>query len=174
MANSFNGIPRQAINSSGGLEYVLIADWNDVKITVADGVADIKLADDSVIDISNNPFKVYKPAKESSNITETYTGVVATQQGSNEQIATLVFAKSEVSKRNEIQVLATSETVIIGVDINGYSQLMGARRGADLTSSVGGTGTAGGDLNGYTLTLRALDPELMPSVSDSLMTIIKA
>lgn len=174
MANILTGVPRSAINSSGGCEYFLIADFATVKVSETDGVATIVMNDgkDTAIDSSNNPFLQYWPKKESSNVAENWTGTVATGQGFSEQIATIVFSKNDTKMRNEIKMLASMETIVIGVDFNGYNQLMGMRSGCDLITNAGGTGTAGGDLNGSTLTLRAKDPDFMPTVDIKVMEII--
>jgi len=163
MTSILTGIPRASINSTGGLRKVLFAIKTDVQPVMTAGVVTFEtgaLAD----------FKEYIPTKESSNCTETYTGTPTTGQGVVAQVLTMLFHKSEASKRTELQMMAQNELVAIVIDKNGFNKVLGITNGLDITSNVGTTGTAGGDLNGYTVTFTGNEPEIAGSVADSFFT----
>lgn len=166
MATSLIGIPRQAINSTGGISKVYLAALQDIdSITVsASGVTSFGPL------TTIETFSEFIPTKESSNLTETWTGSFNTGQGSAEQILTLVFHKQNTAFRNIMQLLATNELVAIVVDKNGNNLVLGASNGLDLTSNAVTTGTGPQDLNGYTITLRGNEPQLAGSVDDSFFT----
>lgn len=160
MASSLTGIPRQAINSTGGIKEVYLATFQDVSgYTITSGVTSFA----SGVTIDN--FVKFVPTKESSNLTETWTGSFATGQGSAEQVLTLVFHKQNKDFRNIMQTLATNELVAIVVDKNGNNVVIGGRNGLDLTSNAVTTGTGPQDLQGYTITLRGNEPELAGSLA---------
>lgn len=174
MATALTGIPRKGIESTGGLDYVLIADFTELKITETEGIANIVLADDSPITGSNSPFSKYFPETESSSMTDASTVAGATGQKSSEQTGVLVFSKLSTIVRNELKLLSSLRTVIIGVDFNGYAQIMGSRTGALMATTTGTTGTAGGDLNGYTINPRSVDKDLMPTVPQAFLDSLEA
>lgn len=162
MASSLTGIPRQAINSTGGIKEVYLAAFQDVSgYTITSGVTSFGAG----VTIAN--FVKFVPTKESSNLTETWTGSFATGQGSAEQVLTLVFHKQNKDFRNIMQTLATNELVAIVVDKNGNNVVIGGRNGLDLTSNAVTTGTGPQDLQGYTITLRGNEPELAGSLAAS-------
>lgn len=170
---ALTGISRQAINSSGGAKRFYIANFADVKVAIASSVATITLADDTAIDDTNMPFKVYQVTKRSSNITSTNTGTPATGQRIEQQVATMIFHKQETAKRVEFDELGGIESVIIGEDFNGDFIVLGSRQGADLTSLVATTGTAGADLNGYTATFTADEEYAAPACDSAFVALLE-
>lgn len=171
MATALKGIPRKGIDSTGGVNYFLIVDYNLVKVSVADLVATITLADDTAIDASNNPFKIYYPEAETGNITAPFTVTGATGQGASEETGTLIFSRLSTDNKLELQSLCVSRVLIVEVDFNGDNSVSGVQSGA-LCSAEQTSGTVGGDLNGLTLTTRAPGGDFMPSVSDEQLKII--
>lgn len=165
MASSLTGIPRQAINSTGGIKKVYLAAFQDVEASVdASGV--VTFATGTIAD-----FAEYIPTKETSAPVETWTGSYTTGQGNAEQIITMVFHKQTVEFRNILQTLATNEMVAIVVDQNGNNAVYGITNGLDLTSNVAGSGVGPQDLSGYTITLRGNEPVLAGSVADTFLTV---
>lgn len=168
------GIPRQAINSSGGVSKFFIADFAEVKTTIVEGVASFKTAAGEAITAENMPFVPFYVTKRSSNITSTWTGTPATGQGIEQQVATMIFAKQETSKRTELNAMKHQELVVIGLDFNGDWQVLGSQQGGDLVTNVTTTGTAGADLNGYTATVTADENVDMPTVDPAFITLLEA
>lgn len=103
--------------------------------------------------------------RQTSNLTETLT--VTPENGTifYEQSVTAVFFKLQSATRNKVKVLAQNPDLKIVVETNnsaggvGEFFLIGEDTGAQLLSSAGATGTAFGDLNGYTLTFTSQEPD---------------
>lgn len=172
----FTGIPRQPVNSSGGVKRFYIADFADVKSVIdeATQVATITLADGEAITAENNPFAKYVCTKLSSNTTSTDTATSNTGQRGVEQVATLIFHKSEDSKRAEFEKWRNAELVVIEQDYNDDFSAIGCTNGADLITLVSSTGTAMQDLNGYTATITAPEANNPAGVDPALQAILTA
>ena len=80
-----------------------------------------------------------------------------------------ILSKLDVAKRNEMNLLAKNRIVAIVETREATPQYwaIGVSNGLDLTTGVGGSGTAAADLNGYTMTFSGLEPDPMVSVSSS-------
>lgn len=77
-----------------------------------------------------------------------------------EGVLTIVLQKMEADKRNEILLLAQNRDLRIAfVDQQNVTWIMGLTRGAVMSASSAATGTAVGDLNGYTLSFTAQEPQ---------------
>jgi len=175
MAGLLTGIPRQVINSSGGVKNFFICAFSEVSATNegTTGVA-ITLADGTVIDETNNPFAKYTTTKLSSGIVATSTRDPATGQQGTEQVATMIFHKIDTAKDTEISLLKKNELVVISQDFNGAFVAMGTVNGADLITNAQTTGNTHADLNGYTLTIRALEPTDLLTIDSTLISVLKA
>jgi hypothetical protein len=160
-------IPREAIKGTGGLQYVLVSNFDDVSTSI-DSSTGIATFDPS----SNSAWKKYVPRKESSNFTETETGTPASGITSYNQVLTLVFAYNQSAKRNELKVLGQSEVRAVAVDRNGNAWLLGAEFGLDLTSGTIVSGTVPTDMNGMTVILAGNEREPMAIVPAATLTLI--
>ena len=96
-----------------------------------------------------------------------------------EQSVNAVFFKLQSSTRNQIRVLAKNPDLKVIVETNNGSQdgvgrywLLGEENGMQLLSGTGATGTAFGDLNGYTLTFTGQEPEPASEISGSLTGVM--
>lgn len=77
-----------------------------------------------------------------------------------EGVLTIVLQKMDADKRNEILLLAQNRDLRIAfVDQQDVTWIMGLTRGAVMSASSAATGTAVGDLNGYTLSFTAQEPQ---------------
>ena len=92
-----------------------------------------------------------------------------------EQYVNAVFFKLQSSTRNQVRVLAKNPDLKIIVETNNGSEdgvgkywLLGEENGVQLLSGTGATGTAFGDLNGYSLTFTGQEPEPASEISGSL------
>lgn len=92
-----------------------------------------------------------------------------------EQTVNATFFKLQSATRNQIRVLAKNPELKIVVETNngasdniGRYWLLGEDNGVQLLSGTGATGTAFGDLNGYTLTFTGQEPEPASELSGSL------
>lgn len=67
------------------------------------------------------------------------------------QTVNVMLHKLSAAKRLELQTVATARVVVFVLDTNGNWWAVGYENGADLSTSTAGTGTALGDMNGFTL-----------------------
>jgi len=87
---------------------------------------------------------------------------------------TISLYKGEASTQAELELLAANRLMIIIKDNGGKYWLMGKENGAMLEPSTRNTGTAFGDMNGYTLVFKAKEANAMPEVQASLMATLLA
>ena len=67
------------------------------------------------------------------------------------QALNLTFKKIDAETNNEIKLLAWGRPQIVVADKNGNARMVGTEQGAEVTGGTIVTGTAMGDLYGYTL-----------------------
>ena len=96
-----------------------------------------------------------------------------------EQTVNAVFFKLQSATRNQVKVLAQNPDVKLIVETNNGSAdgigrywLLGEENGVQLLSGTGATGTAFGDLNGYTLTFTGQEPAPASEISGSLTDVV--
>lgn len=96
-----------------------------------------------------------------------------------EQTVNAVFFKLQSSTRNQVRVLAKNPDLKVIVETNNGSEdgigkywLLGQENGVQLLSGTGATGTAFGDLNGYSLTFTGQEPEPASEISGSLTGVV--
>lgn len=96
-----------------------------------------------------------------------------------EQTVNATFFKLQSATRNQVRVLAKNPDLKIIVETNngsvdgvGRYWLLGEENGVQLLSGTGQTGTAFGDLNGYTLTFTGQEPEPASEISGSLSGVV--
>ena len=145
------GITLDCTNSLGGIKTVYIANYGDVdgQPTVGeDGmITGITMSGDT-------KFKPYQFRKQTGSMTSTLT--VDETAGVN-YVSTelsLVFTKMETAKRIEMSALAIGQLAVIVEDSNNKYWYLGYDDYVSATAGGGNTGTAKGDGNNYTLTLR--------------------
>lgn len=145
------GITLDCTNSLGGIKTVYIANYGDVdgQPTVGEGgmITGITMSGDT-------KFKPYQFRKQTGSMTSTLT--VDETAGVN-YVSTelsLVFTKMETAKRVEMSALAIGQLAVIVEDSNGKYWYLGYDDYVSATAGGGNTGTAKGDGNNYTLTLR--------------------
>mgnify|MGYP003625548970 CR=1 FL=1 len=92
-----------------------------------------------------------------------------------EQTVNAVFFKLQSSTRNQVKVLAQNPNLKVIVETNNGSEdgvgkywLLGEDNGMQLLSGTGATGTAFGDLSGYTLAFTGQEPNPSSEISGSL------
>tara|TARA_R110000782_G_scaffold69350_1_gene139592 strand:- start:403 stop:945 length:543 start_codon:yes stop_codon:yes gene_type:complete len=139
---------------------------------------------DSVVDVSegliqtisgSGEFYKFELFRQTSDFTE---GITSTPENGTvfyEQTLNAVFFKLQSSTRNQVKVLAQNPNLKVIVETNngtvdgvGRYWLLGEDRGMQLLSGTGATGTAFGDLNGYSLTFTGQEPNPASEISGSL------
>ena len=120
-------------------------------------------------------FYKFELFRQTSDFTEAITSTPENGTVFYEQTLNAVFFKLQSSTRNQVKVLAQNPNLKIIVETNngtvdgvGRYWLLGEDRGMQLLSGTGATGTAFGDLNGYTLSFTGQEPNPSSEVSGSL------
>lgn len=154
-------------NSVGGIATIYITELqNKLSITSSSGtITAFTLS-------SGKKFWTYEMEKENAEMTSNATISVENGTVFYESTVSFTLKKMSAQKRNNIEKLAQNRVMIIVKDNNGLYQLIGETNGADLTTAEGKTGKAFGDLNGYTLTFTAKEPNPNNIVTSSLLTTL--
>ena len=120
-------------------------------------------------------FYKFELFRQTSDFTEAITSTPENGTVFYEQTLNAVFFKLQSSTRNQVKVLAQNPNLKIIVETNngtvdgvGRYWLLGEDRGMQLLSGTGATGTAFGDLNGYSLTFTGQEPNPASEISGSL------
>ena len=117
-------------------------------------------------------FYLFELEKNTSSLTETLNQSLENGTVFYQTDVSLVLHKLEQEKRNQIKLLARHTNLkVVAEDANGTQFYLGAENGGYLSASTSATGTAMGDLNGYTLVLSFLEPEMNASLADDLSTV---
>lgn len=145
------GIQLDCSNSLGGIKAVYIANYADVEEVTVDEpngkITGITMNDGAT-------FKPYRFRKQTGSMTSTLT--VDETAGVN-YVSTelaLVFGKMETTKRLEVAALSKGQLAVIVEDSNGLYWYLGKDDYVSATAGGGNTGTAKGDQNAYTITLK--------------------
>lgn len=150
-------------SSKGGIKRVLIANTSSFTYSVSSGVA-------TITKVSGRRFFEYHLTLGSSSASSPFAGDRAVGGRFYTPTVTIQIPKQDVTKRNEIKVLAAANVGIIVEDENGNYFLYGASRGLEVSEGDAPTGTAGADLNGYTLTFTGEELDLPYSVSSAAIS----
>ena len=157
-------------DSVGGILEVYLTEFANVtqaNITSASGV--ITAATCS----TGKRFFTYQLEKENGMIDSKEMISVANGTLYNETTLTFTIKKMSASHRNNIRTLAQNRLHIIVKDANGIYWWLGHVNGADLTAADGATGKAMGDMNGYTLTFTAKEPNALETVSAAIVAALQ-
>lgn len=117
-------------------------------------------------------FYKYDQLKETSSLTESING--SSQNGTVyfTPEVTLVLSKLDVTKRNEIKVLAQQRLVAIVEGNDSSYWVVGYQNGLELNAGTSATGTAFGDLSGYSLTLSGMEADTMLSIAQAEVDLV--
>ena len=117
--------------------------------------------------------------RQTSDFTEAISSTPENGTVFYEQTVNATFFKLQSATRNQVRVLAKNPDLKIIVETNngsvdgvGRYWLLGEENGVQLLSGTGQTGTAFGDLNGYTLTFTGQEPEPASEISGSLSGVV--
>ena len=131
----------------GGIQKVFFVDFG--------GLGAITYTADEITD-ADGTFSAYEyDLKGGSSLEQTITSSRETGTTFFEQVLTLNLTKLSKEDNVQIKLLAYGRPQVAVVDNNGNAFLMGVEFGAEVTGGTVATGTAMGDLSGYTLTLTA-------------------
>jgi len=131
-------------------------------------IATVNTASEGLISgiTGSGEFFKFELFRQTSDFTEAITATPENGTVFYEQTVNAVFFKLQSATRNQVRVLAKNPNLKVIVETNngtvdgvGQYWLLGQDRGMQLLSGTGATGTAFGDLNGYTLTFTGQEPE---------------
>jgi hypothetical protein len=131
----------------GGVKQIVLVDKNNVTSFTLD-------ADEIVTDINGaviGDLFTYELPTQTASFEETINfnrdnGTVFYTQTVN-----VMLHKLSSAKRLELQTVAKARVIVFVLDANDNWWAVGYENGADLSTSTSATGTALGDMNGYTL-----------------------
>tara|TARA_R110000787_G_scaffold60516_2_gene137260 strand:+ start:315 stop:857 length:543 start_codon:yes stop_codon:yes gene_type:complete len=157
-------------DNSGGIKNLYILSGS------VDGVTDA--SEGLINDISGSGiFYKFELFRQTSDYTETITSTPANGTVFYEQSVNAVFFKLQSATRNQMKVLAQNPDLKVIVETNNGSVdgvgkffYLGQENGLQLTTGTGASGTAFGDLNGYTLTFVGQEPEPSSEISGSILS----
>ena len=138
-------------NSVGGIKHVYFIDFKDVgswAVAATDAVTGMSKADGVT---TANAYKY--ELKGGNNLEQTITSSRENGTTFVESTLTMVLKKQDTATHKEMKLLACARPFAIIEDYNGNFFLMGREHGAEVTTTAISTGTAMGDLSGYTVTM---------------------
>jgi len=124
-------------------------------------------------------FYKFELFRQTSDYTETITSTPENGTIFYEQSVNAIFFKLQSATRNQVKVLAQNPNLKVIVETNNGSVdgvgkffYLGQENGLQLTGGTGATGTAFGDLSGYTLNFVGQEPEPASEVSGSDLSAV--
>lgn len=153
-------------DSIGGIDSIFILSGSISGITEANGL---------ISDIAGSgTFFEFQLPKQVGDFTETPNTSIENGTVFYEQVVNVAFHKLQASIRNQVELLAKNPDLKIVVktnngltDYSGQFFLLGRHRGLALSGGSGASGTAFGDLNGYSLTFTGQEPVPMFEIDAS-------
>ena len=136
----------------GGIKNLYFVNYDSIDSFTMDGV-DVDVVDGFVSTGSITGYKY--ELKGGNNLEQTITSSRENGTTFVEQTLTAVLKKQDVNTHKQVKLLSFGRPRVVVEDYNGNFFLMGLDNGAEVTTAAISTGTAMGDLVGYTLTLVA-------------------
>lgn len=165
-----SGISRGCKDNSGGIKRVFLVNKSLVS-TVTEGATPGLIETITMVSASpENKFFEFNPNKMSSNWVENIQSNLQNGTIGYEQVLTLMFAKNEAAKRNQIKLMGQAELVAIVEDYNTKYWYLGEQNGLELSGGSSNSGTALSDMNGWNITLTGNEHEPAKEVSSTLIT----
>ena len=150
------GRVRPCKDSVGGLRNVYFVDYGSVDFTIADDIVSLVSAADSAATLYK-----YEVIKGGSSFTQNIQASIENGTVVFEQVLELSLHKLSAEDHKEIKLLSFGRPYIFVEDYNGNVFLAGREHGMEVTGGSIATGTAMGDMSGYTLTFTGM--EVAPS-----------
>ena len=154
----------------GGIKNLYFVNYDNIDSYTFDGV------DTDVIDGFNSTGSIvgYKyELKGGNNLEQTITSSRENGTTFVEQTLTAVLKKQDVGTHKQVKLLSFGRPRVVVEDYNGNFFLMGLEHGVEVTTAAITTGTAMGDLNGYTITMVAQE-KIPANFIDATETTIAA
>lgn len=167
-----SGWSRGCRDNAGGMRRVLLANRSDVTSFTEGTVGSPAVPSGEITAITMDGAAVwyeFVPNKLSSNAVENIQSNIQNGTVGFEQVITMIFAKNEAAKRNQVALMAQGEVYAIIEDNNGKYFLYGEENALELGGGSSATGTALTDLNGWTLNLNGFEPAPAKEVDSAII-----
>ena len=142
-------------DSVGGIKAVIFVPNDATNKIVVDSLDDSTGAIDNLVANVAGSFKY--ELKGTSSLEETITASADNGTVFYEQALNLTLPKLSATDTKEIKLLAASRPQIIVQDYNNNYMVVGLENGADVSGGTIVTGTAMGDMSGYTLVFSGME-----------------
>jgi len=136
----------------GGINAVYFAEYDSLGTITYDSGSGVE---DTIDAFGGTPTWFQFDVKGASSFEQTITSSRDTGTSFYEQVLNLTLKKMSKETHNELKLIVRSRPHIVVEDNNGNKFMMGLEYGAEVTGGSVVTGTAMGDLSGYTLTFTA-------------------
>ena len=156
-------------DSVGGVAKIYIAslaDYVSLDATVSGG-------DITAFASASQVFYQYEQLKETSSVTETINASIQNGTVYYAPEVAVVIPKLDAATRDEIKLLAQNRVVIMYTtnDETANTFVVGHTNGLEITGGTGATGTAFGDMQGYTLTFSGMEPSMSLQLAPTTITV---
>jgi hypothetical protein len=147
----------------GGIKSIHLVNWAKTGFTVASG----EVTATTVVSGDVYTYDIPKATGSMANTTN-----VSVENGTVYNSTDVAFRLRRMSttKRNEMKLLAQGRTFCIVKNNNDEYWLVGKESGCEVSAMTANTGTAFGDMNGYEITLQAMDSEQPYKLSGAVVT----
>lgn len=163
---TLNSIDARCDSSIGGIKRILIAQRDDVTDVTVDDTTGIITA---ITMASSKKFQQWLFRRNTGSYTSTSTSDATIGNNSVTTEVSLQLSKAEVQKRLEIQSAINANCVVIIEDAYGEYLYLGYDNEVTIKDAVMQSGTATGDLSGFTLTFTDESAELPHFVDSSII-----
>jgi hypothetical protein len=154
-------ISLDCLDSIGGIKTLYVSTDFDYTTVTAGATAGI-----TALSGGTGSFYQIQVAKDVASFTETFNVSNTNGTAFFDQAITIPVQHLSSDKRQQIQLLAYNRASrCVFEDNNGLFWMVGLTRGCVLTTGTTSTGTAPGDLTGYSFVLSAQEPEMAYQVS---------
>lgn len=152
---------RDAVGGVKAVRFASLAQWNTLDATVASGEV-------TAFGSASTVFYTYEQLKETSFMSDNGTGSMQAGTYFYTPTLTVVIPKLAANVAREIKLLAQNRLVALVESNDGTIYVLGAGNGIEVTTATGASGTAFGDLNGYTIAFEGREKEPFYTVSLAL------
>jgi len=160
-----NGRPLDCKDSVGGLKAVYFVQFDETS-----DVGFVKGGADTCGAITTAGTAYKYELKGTSNLEQTINSSRENGTTFYEQVLNLTLPKISQTTSVAIKLLSAANPQVIVEDYNNKLYLVGFKNGADVTGGTIVTGSAMGDMSGYTLTLTGMEQEPALLIDPSLRT----
>lgn len=152
----------------GGVKSVYLANYDNVSgVTSSNGTIS------AIAKANGGRFYKFNLTRATASAMEEFVDDLATGSTFNNQTITMIFNKMVAATRNQVAIMAQATLVAVVEDRNGKWWYYGKESGLMRAGGSAGTGTAGGDRNGYEVILTGEEREMAMEVASGVITTLE-